>query len=120
MNQTSSQWIGIDVSKATLDVAVQPSGAQWSVANRAAPIEALVEQLTAVGPQRIEVNRGRPVGRHHVANAGEIRRLDRLGKRNRARVDRRIDPLLELDDDCRLPRGNNAVRGQASALSSFW
>ena len=55
MTQTSSQWIGIDVSKATLDVAVQPSGAQWSVANRAAPIEALVEQLTAVGPARIVV-----------------------------------------------------------------
>jgi transposase len=55
MNQTSSQWIGIDVSKATLDVAVQPSGAQWSVANRAAPIEALVEQVTAVGPERIVV-----------------------------------------------------------------
>ena len=55
MTQTSSQWIGIDVSKATLDVAVQPSGAQWSVANRAAPIEALVEQLTAVGPERIVV-----------------------------------------------------------------
>ena len=53
MTQTSSQ--GIDVSKATLDVAVQPSGAQWSVANRAAPIEALVEQLTAVGPARIVV-----------------------------------------------------------------
>ncbi len=55
MTQTSSQWIGIDISKATLDVAVQPSGAQWSVANRAAPIEALVEQLTAVGPERIVV-----------------------------------------------------------------
>lgn len=55
MNQTSSQWMGIDVSKATLDVAVQPSSAQWQVANSAAPIEALVEQVIAVGPERIVV-----------------------------------------------------------------
>jgi transposase len=55
MTQISGQWMGIDVSKATLDVAVQPSGAQWQVANSAAPIEALVEQVTAVGPERIVV-----------------------------------------------------------------
>jgi len=38
-----------------LDVCVQPSGAQWSVDNHAAPIESLVEQLTAIHPQRIVV-----------------------------------------------------------------
>src|SRR5262249_46272138 len=47
------QWVGIDVSKATLDVAVQPSGAGWQVANRDAALEALVEQLAALQPERI-------------------------------------------------------------------
>ena len=55
MDQTTRQhdWIGIDVSKATLDVCVLPSGATWQVANGAATIEALVEQLAAGEPERI-------------------------------------------------------------------
>ena len=55
MDQTTRQhdWIGIDVSKATLDVCVLPSGAAWQVANGAATIEALVEQLAAGEPERI-------------------------------------------------------------------
>ncbi len=55
MEQTTRQhdWIGIDVSKATLDVCVLPSGAAWQVANGAATIEALVEQLAAGEPERI-------------------------------------------------------------------
>ncbi len=55
MDQRTRQhdWIGIDVSKATLDVCVLPSGAAWQVANRAATIEALVEQLAAGEPERI-------------------------------------------------------------------
>jgi transposase len=52
---TTPTWVGIDISKASLDVCVQPSGAQWSVDNHAAPIESLVEQLTAIHPQRIVV-----------------------------------------------------------------
>src|SRR5205823_9609994 len=50
---THQQWVGIDVSKATLDVAVQPSSAQWQVANRDAALDALVEQLAALEPERI-------------------------------------------------------------------
>lgn len=46
-------WVGIDVSKATLDVCVYPSGGQWQVANRQAAWDALAEQLTAVSPERI-------------------------------------------------------------------
>jgi len=55
VEQTTRQhdWIGIDVSKATLDVCVLPSGAAWQVANGAATIEALVEQLAAGEPERI-------------------------------------------------------------------
>jgi transposase len=50
---THAQWVGIDVSKATLDVCVYPSGAHWQVANRSAHWDALAEQLTALAPERI-------------------------------------------------------------------
>lgn len=42
--------VGIDVSKATLDVAVRPSGATWQAANEPAAIGALVEQVRALSP----------------------------------------------------------------------
>src|SRR5919108_884132 len=44
------QYVGIDVCKAHLDVAVRPSGAQWQCANAAAGISALVTRLTALAP----------------------------------------------------------------------
>jgi transposase len=47
------QWVGIDVSKATLDVHVRPSEAHWQVANRQAAWDALAEQLSALAPERI-------------------------------------------------------------------
>jgi transposase len=50
---THSQWVGIDVSKATLDVCVYPNGAQWQIANRQAQWDALAEQLAALAPERI-------------------------------------------------------------------
>lgn len=53
MNTATTQWVGIDVSKATLDVCVQPSGAQWQAPNRQAQIETLVEQLAALAAERI-------------------------------------------------------------------
>jgi len=56
VHNTSTQvWVGIDISKATLDVHVRPSGREWSARNNAVAIEALVEQLTALGPQRIVI-----------------------------------------------------------------
>ena len=52
MNTTAKlQWVGIDVSKATLDIHVQPSGAQWQMANRQAQFDALAEQLAALAPR---------------------------------------------------------------------
>src|SRR4029077_7022965 len=53
VNSATTQWVGIDVSKATLDVCVHPSGAQWQAPNRRAQIEALVEQLAALAAERI-------------------------------------------------------------------
>ncbi len=51
--ETPSRVVGIDVSKATLDVAVVPSGEQWQVSNDARGIGQLVEQLQQLGPERI-------------------------------------------------------------------
>ena len=53
MNSVSSQWVGIDVSKASLDVFVQPKGAAWQLANTSVQIDALGEQLTALAAERI-------------------------------------------------------------------
>ncbi|RCJ16994.1 hypothetical protein A6V25_29670 [Nostoc sp. ATCC 53789] len=40
-----SQWVGIDVSKATLDVYIRPMGKALKVANTEVEISHLVEQL---------------------------------------------------------------------------
>src|SRR5258708_16733469 len=48
---TTPCFVGIDVAKAWLDVAVRPSGAQWRVANADADLPALVEHLGQLTPQ---------------------------------------------------------------------
>lgn len=53
MSTATGPWIGIDVSKATLDVFVLPTGGHWQVAQRQASVDALIEQLVALAPQRI-------------------------------------------------------------------
>jgi transposase len=53
VKNVSSKWVGIDVSKASLDVFVQPTGSVWQVANKAGQIEALGEQLKALAAERI-------------------------------------------------------------------
>jgi transposase len=51
--QTEACWVGVDVSKAELDVAVRPSGTRWQVRNDATGIDALVERCSALAPERI-------------------------------------------------------------------
>lgn len=59
MNQVEDVFVGIDVAKATLDVAVRPSGAgiteERRLANESRGIADLVEWLRTVGPQLIVV-----------------------------------------------------------------
>lgn len=43
-----SQWVGIDVSKATLDVYIRPMGKALKVANTEVEISHLVEQLKSL------------------------------------------------------------------------
>lgn len=50
---TSATYVGIDVAKAWLDVAVRPSGASWRVANQEAAWPPLVAQLQALAPAAI-------------------------------------------------------------------
>lgn len=44
-------WIGIDVAKAWMDVAIRPCGESWRVGNDAAGIAALVQRIQALTPQ---------------------------------------------------------------------
>ena len=46
-------WIGIDVSKATLDVAVRPTGDNWQVDHTPAGLSALADRVRALTPERI-------------------------------------------------------------------
>ena len=50
---TTPCFVGIDVAKAWLDVAVRPSGAQWRVANTEAELPALVARLRTLAPQLV-------------------------------------------------------------------
>jgi len=43
-------FVGIDVAKETLDVAVRPTAETWQVANAAADLSTLVAQLGAMAP----------------------------------------------------------------------
>ena len=43
-------YVGIDVSKAALDVAVRPTSVAWQATNDPASIDGLVERVTALGP----------------------------------------------------------------------
>jgi transposase len=49
----SPVFVGIDVAKAQLDIAVRPTGAHWSAPNDEAGIATLVTQLQAVAPTLI-------------------------------------------------------------------
>ena len=46
-------FVGIDVAKAQLDIAVRPSGERWAVPNDASGVVTLVERLQALHPTRI-------------------------------------------------------------------
>src|SRR5262249_3752701 len=48
-----SVYVGIDVSKATLDVAIEPSHVRWQVANDDVGIQLLVNDLLQRAPERI-------------------------------------------------------------------
>ena len=54
-NQTEESFVGIDVSKTQLDVAVGQAGETWSAGNTEAGIAQTVERLRALQPQLVVV-----------------------------------------------------------------
>jgi transposase len=62
-------FVGIDISKSTLDVAIWPSGKQWSVDNDATGIKELIEQLRGFNPALIVLE---ATGGLEVYLAGEL------------------------------------------------
>jgi len=51
--EQQSQWVGIDVSKASLDVCLRPSGEQFQVKNQASGIVKLIEHLERFKIQQV-------------------------------------------------------------------
>src|ERR1700730_15351256 len=53
MTMRDAVFVGIDVSKGTLDVALRPSGESFRVGNDQGGISALVERLSGVPPELV-------------------------------------------------------------------
>ena len=72
-------YVGIDVAKAQLDVAVRPSGEQWVTPTDPASLEELVSRLQALQPELIvlEATGGRE-GPAVAALAARGNRIDRF------------------------------------------
>ena len=49
----NERWVGVDVSKQSLDIAVRPGDESWSEQNTQAGIKALTRRLKKLAPQRI-------------------------------------------------------------------
>jgi transposase len=67
--QAEVTYVGIDVSKASLDIGVIPSGESWSVSNQGNDIAALVKKLRRLKPEIIVLE---PTARLETAVAGAI------------------------------------------------
>jgi transposase len=53
--QREERFVGVDVSKASLELAVRPDGERWSTANDEREMPSLVERLRQIGPTLIVV-----------------------------------------------------------------
>ena len=51
----AANYVGIDVSKATLDIGIIPEGTTWSIANQSDDIATLVKKLRRLKPERIVI-----------------------------------------------------------------
>lgn len=51
--EKTPMWVGIDVAKARLDVAVRPSGESWEASNDEVGIAGVVERLRELGPELV-------------------------------------------------------------------
>ena len=72
-HDSSPCFVGIDISKATLDIAVRPSGQQWSLPHDPKAFPALAAQLLALVPERVIVEASgglQTLAAAHVGAAG--------------------------------------------------
>ena len=69
MTEESLVFVGIDVSKHRLDVAVRPTGEAWQVSHDSRGISGLVERLGELAPQLIVLE---ATGGLEMALAGEL------------------------------------------------
>ena len=74
---TPQLFVGVDVAKAQLDVALRPTGERWAVANDDAGIAALVARLQAVQPTLIVLEATGGYQRAVVAALAAARRFCR-------------------------------------------
>ena len=108
------RFVGIDVAKSTLDVAVEPGGETWTVTNDAAGIQDLVGRLVAVAPSLIVLEAtagyelavtaalaggGLPIVvvnprhvRHFAQALGQLAKTDAIDARTLARFAERVRP----------------------------
>ncbi|MDE3077121.1 MAG: transposase, partial [Chloroflexota bacterium] len=117
-------FVGIDVSKAELVVAVLPTEAQWTVTNDEAGWTQLVERLQRLHPQRVvvEATGGLEAGvglalagaklpvalvnprqvRDYARSSGQLAKTDRLDARILARFAERVQPPVTVWPDTEL------------------
>src|SRR6266705_783033 len=119
--EAEAHWVGIDVSKARLDVAVLPSEQAWQVTNEVQGHAALIERLRQLNPERVvlEASGGFEVGvvaalacaelpvvvinprqvRDFAKATGQLAKTDRLDARVLAHFGQVLKPeLLPLPD----------------------
>lgn len=71
--ESSDVFVGIDVSKANLDVCVLPQEREWTVPNEDAGIKGLVKSIKALTPQRVVME---ATGSFHVSVASAMAMAD--------------------------------------------
>lgn len=138
--ETAPLWIGIDVSKAQLDIAIGAAGETWSVTNDEAGIAALLEDLAArnCGLVVLEATGGYEIPavsalaaaaipivvanprqvRNFARATGQLAKTDRLDARVLASFAERVRPEVRLlpDDAARLLDALLTRRRQISGM----
>lgn len=121
MNQPIEQWVGIDVSKAKLDVYLEPSGEHWSTTNNPAGIDQLLEQLRAfaIALVVVEATGGMEQAVSQALSAAEIA-VAVVNPRQSRDFAKAVGRLAKTDsiDAQVLARYGQAVRPPVRALAS--
>ena len=100
--QPQPSFVGIDVSQATLDVALSPGGEQWRTSNDDSGIAQLTERLRHLAPTLIVLEAS---GGYELAVVATLAsaQLPVIA------VNRRLDTRIGLEDTLELPDGSRAA-----------